>query len=130
MATIKTILEAEARAVFELMAYTKSSDCGYPDCWDTCTQLRDRLINVTGPFIEDLDPSSISVERLQIEQTSYTHYVLAVSDSEYDFVVDPTFGQFAYERDTPINVAPENVIDDVVIVERDSYVFAADLNSP
>lgn len=118
---LRTELRQIAEAQRREMNYTT-----WPDCWTISERIRDTAI----ANIPALTSEHVTIEEYLINGT-YGHYAVNVSitlpDGAFSSVIDASFNQFATETDTPINIAPNNELTNIIITSpSEQYIFHGD----
>jgi hypothetical protein len=114
------------RTELRQIAETQRREADYttwPDCWTISEQIRDAVI----ANIPVLTSKHVTIEEYLINGT-YGHYTVTVSitlpDGTFSCVIDASFDQFATDTDTPINIAPNEELDNILTVSpAEQYVF-------
>lgn len=121
---IQSHLENAAREVFNKhMMNGGPSYRRYPDCWEVCNDLQETLLDSSEGQLERISDGEVGIEEI-ILSGEYYHYVLTVDGVFKTYVIDPTYGQFSEGFDSPINIAPQGEVEDVIVCEKHQYIFS------
>lgn len=94
----------------------------YPDCWESCEHVISRLTHQDDIPVHDMDIVTVMLP------DEFQHYVVVLTTPTSDkYVIDPTFGQFSSNYDTPVTVAETDTISHAIVQPASKYLFAKHL---